>query len=132
MQAEYDFSHGVRSKPRTASGGGDGMTGTEQNIAIAEACGVDIEPVINPKKGWSLTEAEIPPFTTDLNAMHEAVLLHETNSIFVVSYCENLKFVILNRAGLKYPGLVSEFRLIAATASEQSEAFLRALGKWKG
>lgn len=61
MQAEYDFSHGVRSKPRTASGGGDGMTGTEQNIAIAESCGVDIEPVINPKKGWSLTEAEIPP-----------------------------------------------------------------------
>lgn len=62
--------------------------------------------------------------------MHSAERMYETKGRFASDFVEALKFVILSQAGLNYPGLVGEFRLANATASQRAEAFLRVVGKW--
>ena len=108
------------------------MTDSEINQAIAEACGW--ERTDRWTCGWMMRSSEwpdgmpgnIPAFTTDLNAMHEAeawLESHQSNKCH--SYVVKLRHVIYHN------GVVGEFRLAHATARQRSEAFLRTLGKWR-
>jgi hypothetical protein len=81
------------------------MTTEQINIAIAEAC------------GW--TDINVPGYCHDLNAMHEAenVLDTETEDNITGSYSAYAQC-------LAWAGGYS------ATARQRAEAFLRAIGKW--
>lgn len=94
------------------------MTPAEQNIAIAEACGWKAENCWHPcncldeyhSEGHWL-DSELPSYTTDLNAMHEAENWLRTQGVLWVDY---------------------ENRITkCATAAQRAEAFLRTLGKWR-
>ena len=104
-----------------------------QRIAIAEACGWIPSQVDHCWNNPSLMETrdELPDYLNDLNAILCEIRKRETDGGFAYHYCENLKGTILLRAGLKYPGLVGEFRIATAEADVHAEAFLRTLGKWK-
>jgi hypothetical protein len=95
----------------------------QQRIAIAEACGWTRKKGIRAwnrpnNNGWDCLE-QLPDYTNDLNAMHEAekVLTAEQRRSYVncifnlpVSECESNTF---------------------ATAAQRAKAFLRAIGKWE-
>lgn len=72
----------------------------------------------------------LPNYYKSQDLMHGIIDSMESHVQLCADLCENLKGVILKRAGLKYPGHVGEFRLIAATAPELAEAFLRTVGRW--
>ncbi len=98
------------------------MTNKQINIAIAEACGwADIKhgrglrPVA--KEFNDESKSFIPDYCNDLNAMHEAEKLLNTNELW-----ENYKACILN--WMTEP--------VCATASQRAEAFLRTIEKWEG
>jgi hypothetical protein len=99
------------------------MTDEQQRIAIAEACGWTRKKGMRAwnrpnNNGWDCLE-QLPYYTNDLNAMHEAekVLTAEQRRSYVnfifnlpVSECESNTF---------------------ATAAQRAKAFLRAIGKWE-
>ena len=112
------------------------MNETEIDIAIAEACGwTDIKYhwvyySDNGNDGCNMltgkcgdTRKEVPSYTTDLNAMHEAEKVlrkvmnpSDTDSIIgdrMHNYAEHLNYAI------------------DATARQRAEAFLKTLGRWK-
>ena len=82
------------------------MKPEEQRIAIAEACGWE----------WS-GEDNLPNYPSDLNAMHEAEKILNTNQ--AADYCELLR-----------PIICGCWRLVHATAAQRAEAFLRTLKLW--
>jgi uncharacterized protein Smg (DUF494 family) len=98
------------------------MTDEQINIAIAESLGWESCGMASTGKmmGYKTEEWEqLPNYTADLNAMHEAekVLTAEQRKSYIncifnlpVSECESNAF---------------------ATAAQRAEAFLRVIGKWE-
>ena len=107
------------------------MTPEQQRIAIAEHLGwKDVGTfACHSKYGYKDGDkhmSEIPDYTTDLNAMHEA----EKKLIF----SKRLKFGSELRkvcsVGLHGGLRVVIEECISATAAQRAEAFLRTIGKW--
>ena len=104
------------------------MTNEQINVAIAEACGwTDISQYTQAVDGWYGYEPEngphsqIPNFCNDLNAMHEAekMLNSEQKEIY---------FLDLMCLYGKWP---KSIQAIQATAKERAETFLKTLEKWE-
>jgi len=70
-----------------------------------------------PDKCWYFTH-QLPDYLSDLNAMHEAEKILNTNQ--AADYCELLR-----------PIICGCWRLVHATAAQRAEAFLRTLGLWE-
>ncbi len=112
----------------TSKDGGPAMSPEAQRIAIAEACGYFPMGVTAGKPWWgtrtnpsdkyaanSFFFDGLPPYLTDLNAMHEAVRSQLANESFSWSkYCEYLT----TKHG--------RYGAIDATAAQRAEAFLAA------
>jgi hypothetical protein len=93
------------------------MTQEEQRTAIAEACGWRGQRFDHIKQRMTY---DAPDYLNDLNAMHEAkktLNLHQQTD-----YVRNL--MIQHK---DFPMTNAFF----ATARQQAEAFLHAIGKWK-
>lgn len=106
------------------------MKPEQQRIAIAEACGwTDCHKSIASVYGFPserkvigippqrITHTEVPDYLNDLNAMHEAEKILNTNQ--AADYCELLR-----------PIICGCWRLVHATAAQRAEAFLRTLNLW--
>lgn len=111
------------------------MSPEAQRIAIAEACGWDM----NPKEAaeWKSQQerhpwckspsgelviicgSDFPDYLNDLNAMHEA----EKTLVDHTGYCMELQHAT--------GGLPLRFNLTHASASQRAEAFLKTIGKWQ-
>jgi len=117
---------------------GESMKPEAQRIAIAEACGWDFDPkqahewksrgrwVSGPNGIPAMVfRHSIPDYLNDLNAMHDAEVLHK------------LHHYPLREA--YYPKLITicdaekatDFPLWMATAAQRAEAFLRTINKWE-
>lgn len=70
-----------------------------------------------PDKCWYFTH-QLPDYLSDLNAMHEAEKILNTNQ--AADYCELLR-----------PIICGCWRLVHATAAQRAEAFLKTLGLWE-
>ena len=81
---------------------------SEQQIAIAEACGQGHHHLRN-----------LPDYLNDLNAMHEAKLRLSPEELGTFT-------CILIQMGVD-----RNFHFMVATAEQQAEAFLRTIDKWK-
>lgn len=107
------------------------MTPEAQRIAIAEACGWVLRPAIRGSYWFHPRQAptfgELPSFTSDLNAMHEAEkgLTEEQH----YQYCYLLHDNSRRAGGVT----VNDWNRvgISATAAQRAEAFLRTIGKWE-
>jgi DNA-binding transcriptional regulator PaaX len=101
------------------------MKPEQQRIAIAEACGwrkMEAPKELGfgasaPDKCWYFTH-QLPDYLSDLNAMHEAEKILNTNQ--AADYCELLR-----------PIICGCWRLVHATAAQRAEAFLKTLGLWE-
>ena len=105
------------------------MKPEQQRIAIAEACGWTCADYVKPEdKIYALMcwvapgddpwHLQAPPdYLSDLNAMHEAEKILNTNQ--AADYCELLR-----------PIICGYWRLVHATAAQRAEAFLRTLNLW--
>jgi hypothetical protein len=95
------------------------MTNEQINIAIEEACGWQINKykylAKPPNEDWQYKD-KIPDYCNDLNAMHEAQKM--LNSEQWVAYGKELS-------------RLKVFPMVHATARQKAEAFLRTLGKWE-
>lgn len=103
------------------------MSPEEQRIAIAEACGWDVNPrplgavLCYYKVGNDRDfHASLPNYLNDLNAMHEAEKLLFTRNDWSGSRFET----ILQDMTTSWPW--------HASAAQRAEAFLKTIGKWKG
>jgi hypothetical protein len=105
------------------------MTDEQINIAIAEACGYkDVTTritegtfkVITGFKNHNFDE-EIPDYTSDLNAMHEAMLLHPRKDLL-------RKFLYLEV--LEDPKNTTN-EPAWATAKQWAIAYVKSFGKWE-
>lgn len=115
------------------------MTPAEQNIAIAEACGWKAENCWHPcncldeyhSEGHWL-DSELPSYTTDLNAMHEAEkVLSNKGELVRQCYLDNL-CITTNGESAEMDGSYKEvWAMCHATAAQRAEAFLKTIGKWK-
>jgi hypothetical protein len=130
------------------------MTNEEMNIAIAEACGLDViqnphgykdrpeawkTGLFTPKAAkqrrisWpsSATVKVIPDYCNDLNAMHEA---ERTSTIFkswraTKTWMDNL--CICSDLG-RLPESAPDWAFVLqASSAQRAEAFLKTLGKWE-
>jgi hypothetical protein len=108
------------------------MTDEQINIAIADACGWDMDPEeahkwesrgrwVKSPRGQMKFRHAIPDYCNDLNAMHEAEKVFNSWSFW--HYAD-----ILNRL---VPANMGKDSYIRATARQRAEAFLRTLGKWE-
>lgn len=97
------------------------MTDEEINVAIAEACGWRKEDGVYvwTANGIDWTYYELWDWANDLNAMHEAEKMLNTDELFERYY---LALYDTTRSTL-WP--------VCATAHQRAEAFLRTLGRWK-
>jgi hypothetical protein len=91
------------------------MTKEQINIAIAQACGIDIEKYVMEEGG--INTSALPDYCNDLNAMHEAEKAltrnqHET-------YYKHLNYNHNRRAPIWH-----------TTAAQRAEAFLKTIKKW--
>jgi len=110
------------------------MTEQEMNVAIAEACGWRFEESIAIRPdGWRMhsyinnPKGEFTPnYTTDFNAMHEAV----ATLSFTQRRLYRLELQRVVSSGLKEGVLVEMSECIDATARQRAEAFLRTVGRW--
>jgi hypothetical protein len=116
------------------------MTEQEQNIAIAEACGWtrrnDLDYVTGKdstfhqvweRGGRTCDQETMPNYTTDLNAMHEALMtLQEDDQ---VEFCLRLTEVV--RRGKPVGTGLRQWDQNNATPAQRAEAFLKSIGKWK-
>ncbi len=137
------------------------MTPESQRIAIAEACGIELQQCVRPRQYVTADMAmdagdrsmegslyseeeweqiEPPDYLNDLNAMHEAekVLMEEDRSIGCSSNPSDhapLKYdIFLMHVVCGHKGNYSPFdyfKRSTATASQRAEAFLRTLNLWK-
>ena len=103
------------------------MNDNEINIAIAEACGWKrCEPCAkNGYFRWRTPEntgcrVDLPSYTTDLNAMHEA------EKVLTAEQFQDYDIELTDQYVLRQSN-----NPIHATARQRAEAFLRTLGKWK-
>lgn len=94
------------------------MTNEQINIAIAEACGWKGNLIDRDMEG-NLWPRDIPSYCNDLNAMHEAEKMINTDELFEEYYLA------------LYDATLSTIWPVCATARQRAEAFLRTLGKWK-
>lgn len=119
------------------------MSGTEQRIAIAKACGVLVrlddaiyrrmyqewddaqDPLfcLTPPCRWKLVGHDsIPDYPNDLNAMHDAEsVLKEPQRTLYLNY-------LISNGGPSFADC--EWAQVHATAAQRAEAFLRTMGKW--
>jgi hypothetical protein len=102
------------------------MTPEQQRIAIAEACGwKQQEPdscfFDDPTESFQVYVVDLPDYTDDLNAMHEAE--KTLNSILAAGYAKML-------TSIAWESEQPVFAPITATAAQRAEAFLRTIGKW--
>ena len=116
------------------------MTPEEQNIVVAEACGlIEIKLRPHPLDGSLILSGILPPkdypiavpdYGSDLNAMHEAEKV--LTNVQSAKYANLLHTMIL---GTKIAGLhhneTCYFRTLHATAAQRREAFVRTIGKWR-
>ena len=115
------------------------MTNEEMDRAIAEAVGwsaiEDRSVGLMMADGFSVwgyppkgavigKKAPIPRFSTDLNAMHEAEHSLKYESSTWDAYCENLTSVCSGGHPFR------ENNIVAASARQRAEAFLRTIGKY--
>jgi hypothetical protein len=110
------------------------MKELDQNMAIVEFCGwkchipegdaEDYGDCVHWKLGQNIVYvlSDLPSYTTDLNAMHEAEKLLTKQQI--ASYQFSLRYVTKE-------GMASDWNLINATAAQRAEALLRTIKKWK-
>ena len=95
------------------------MKPEQQRIAIAEACGKNVEMYENGIEGFLqfCYNSKIPDYLNDLNAMHEAedALNKESGYHEIGGY--GLYLVALEHNA-------------SATANQRAEAFLRTLNQW--
>lgn len=105
------------------------MTDSEINIAIAGACGWKDrpDPFYTDKLAWTHDEGatwvstcDLPSYTTDINAMHEAEEVMWQRTDLWTLYVSELSKLCNSLA----PAL-------HATARQRAEAFLRVKGLWK-
>lgn len=107
------------------------MNEQSQRIAIAEACGWH---TIAFNTGWIKagdreTQAMIPDYLNDLNAMHKAEqVLWETNWSHRYNFNDHLANILRGRV-VNRNEWVAEI-LLDATARQRAAAFLRTIGKW--
>jgi hypothetical protein len=119
------------------------MNDQEINIAIAEACGwkkIFHEDELADEQVWYLGErkdlnharccgshnyVQLPGYTTDLDAMHEA------ERVLLVSQVTEEGWENRLRYEKHIENLIASPWIWHATARQRAEAFLRTLGKWK-
>lgn len=107
------------------------MTDQQINQTIAEACGWRWEArmkgsikVWNKPPNYVFHDDELPNYSQDLNAMHEAEM-----SLPVEGF--NGQEWVRSRSAYRWRlGLIC-LHPCHATARERAEAFLRTIGKWK-
>ena len=96
------------------------MKTEKQRIAIAEACGKNVEMYENGIEGFLqfCYNSKIPDYLNDLNAMHKAEkqLEAEDNHAYGC-YC----FELYEKYG----------NTVSLTAAQRAEAFLKTLNLWK-
>ena len=96
------------------------MSPEQQRIAIAKACGKNVEMYENCIEGFLqfCYNSKIPDYLNDLNAMHEAEkqLEAEDNHAYGC-YC----FELYEKYG----------NTVSLTAAQRAEAFLKTLNLWK-
>ena len=106
-----------------------------QRIAIAEACGWKHEKYIDMgqpcKDFWMFNGkcyylSDLPDYTQDLNAMHEAEKRIPRGDRH--EYPFKLSEVVLQRKLTVHDRI--EPYIVFATASQKAEAFLKTIGKW--
>jgi hypothetical protein len=119
------------------------MTDEQINAAIAEACGFikkdEFEVCENGTKFifWEYPESWngpdlrpwVPPFCTDLNAIHEAEQEqwrknHTSRYVF-------LSNIVMPPTGYRAEAADLLDAILDATARQRAEAFLKTIGKWK-
>ncbi len=109
------------------------MTPEAQRIAIAEACGwhiIEGEPPTGLNKNWTHSDFRfIPDYLNDLDAMHEAERLFDSDQ---APWLHQLQLVVLGRDahGSGHLFTVELAQLIRATSAQRAEAFLRTLNLW--
>jgi hypothetical protein len=100
------------------------MTNEQINIAIAEARGWTDTEIINEGGRLMYGQTEVPNYCNDFNAMHEQELwLFVRGWEWQVRYYDRL----LQMSGCTNSGA----HVLALTARQRAEAFLRTLGKWE-
>lgn len=118
------------------------MTPEAQRICIAEACGWRRGYtersgffVIDPnglQRGWSKLEDvannALPDYLNSLDAMHEAVMTLDRESLDYSQYCSYLNQIVAieNSRAKRRP-----IQSCDATAAQRAEAFLRTLNLWQ-
>ncbi len=100
------------------------MTNEQINIAIAEACGIDLERYRTYE--GDINVSALKKYHNDLNAMHEAEKV--LNDEQWPEYREELRNVVLG--GIR---MVSQWCKadLHTTARQRAEAFLKTIGKWE-
>ena len=91
------------------------MTDEQINIAIAQACGIDIEKYLMEEGG--INTSALPDYYNDLNAMHEAEKIFDT--ALYCRYINELCDLTINANNSMY----------MATARQRAEAFLKTVNK---
>ena len=105
-------------------GKGAQVTDQQQRIAIAEACGWTLKKGIRAwnrpnNNGWDCLE-QLPDYLNDLNAMHEAMLLHPRKELLRdFLYLEVLEDPTNKTNEPAW-----------ATAKQWAKAYITSLGKW--
>jgi hypothetical protein len=96
------------------------MTGEQQRIAIAEACGWTDAEIITKGGKIMYGQTEVADYLNNLNAMHEA-----EKSLNNLSFYRSFLYLVV----LGDPKNKSN-EPAWATAAQRAEAFLRTIGKW--
>jgi hypothetical protein len=99
------------------------MTNEQINIAIAEACGWQVNKhkyLAKPPNGDWQYKDKIPDYCNDLNAMHGAE--KQMRSGDWTRYCQYLA---------EYGGGTVRFVSVHASAWNRAKAFLKTLEKWE-
>lgn len=108
------------------------MNSNEQRIAIAEACGCEIDYWPDGSGRFSVvknnTYIDLPDYLNDLNAMHEAEKVLTDEEYW--DYSVKLE-TLYATSGSPKNVIVDERKIISSTAAQRAEAFLRTLGRWE-
>lgn len=109
------------------------------NIAIAESLGFIRDEISDcwKKDGVCFFMEDphhlkqLPNYTTDLNAIHEAeLLIIYSNDKFPKKYTQQIKAAICRELGVKKAQMDFDI-CITATALQRCVAYLKTIGKWK-
>ena len=108
------------------------MTPEKQRIAIAEACGKNVEMYENGIEGFLqfCCNSKIPDYLNDLNAMHEAEQILwgiDWNNRYVFN--DHLASILRGRTINRNEWDAET--LLDATAAQRAKAFLKTLNLWK-